>query len=116
MPTRARRQFTEEFKAEAVNLVRQSGKTIAQVARDLDLTDSALRNWVERSQHAGSPSSELSSAEYKELQQLRKEVRVLRMERELLKNPPEGLRSVEPETPRRAMAASVQKERPSAFW
>ena len=85
MPTRARRQFTEEFKAEAVTLVRQSGKTIAQVARDLDLTDSAPRNWVERSQHAGSPSSELSSAEYKELQQLRKEVRVLRMERELLK-------------------------------
>ncbi len=83
MPARARRQFTEECKAEAVTLVRQSGKTIAQVARNLDLTDSALRNWVERAQHAGNPSSELSSAEHKELQQLRKENRVLRMEREL---------------------------------
>lgn len=81
---RARRQCTEESEAEAVTRVRQSGQTIAQVARDLDLTDSARRNWVERAQHAGSPSSELSSAEHKELQQLRKENRVLRMERELL--------------------------------
>ena len=47
---------------------------------------------------------------------LRKENRELRMERELLQNHPEGFRSVEPETPRRAMAASVRKERPSAFW
>jgi transposase len=84
MPKRARRQFTQAFKDEAVTLVRQSGKTLSQVARDLDLTESALRNWVERAEPRGA-SSGTSDAEQKELQQLRKEVRVLRMERDLLK-------------------------------
>src|SRR5438552_18592581 len=45
---RPRRSFTEEFKAGAVRLVLDEGKTIPQVARDLDLTESALRTWVER--------------------------------------------------------------------
>lgn len=44
---RARRSFTDEFKAGAVRLVLEEGKTIPQVARDLDLTESALRTWVE---------------------------------------------------------------------
>ena len=83
MTARARRQFTLEFKAEAVSLVRSSGKKVSQIARELDLTDSALRNWVERAEHAG--GSDLSPSERQELQQLRKENRVLRMERELLK-------------------------------
>ena len=47
------------------------------------MTDSALRNWVERAEHTG--SSDLLPSERQELQQLRKENRVLRMERELLK-------------------------------
>ena len=45
---RQRRSFTDEFKASAVGLVLDEGKTIMQVARDLDLTASALRQWVER--------------------------------------------------------------------
>jgi transposase len=45
---RPRRSFTDEFKAGAVRLVLDEGKTIPQVARDLDLTQSALRTWVER--------------------------------------------------------------------
>jgi len=85
MPQRARRQFTDEYKAEAVNLVRTSGKTLSQVARDLDLTESALRLWVERAQRHPDPGSQLSPSERQELLQLRKENRVLRMERELLK-------------------------------
>ncbi len=85
MPKRARRQFTDEYKAEAVSLVRTSGKTLSQVARDLDLTESALRLWVERAQRGADPASELSPSERQELVQLRKENRVLRMERELLK-------------------------------
>lgn len=85
MPKRARRQFTDEYKAEAVNLVRTGGKNLAQVARDLDLTESALRTWVERAQSRAAPGSELSGTERQELLQLRKENRVLRMERELLK-------------------------------
>ena len=47
---RARRQFTDEFKAGAVRLVLDEGKTVAQVARDLDLTASALGGWVNASQ------------------------------------------------------------------
>ena len=47
-PKRMRRSFTDEFKAEAVKLVLDEGEAVAQVARDLDLTVSSLRNWVER--------------------------------------------------------------------
>ena len=43
---RKRRLFTPEFKAEAVRLVRDSGKTVAVVARELDLTATCLRDWV----------------------------------------------------------------------
>ena len=44
-PRRQRRRFTEEFRAGAVRLVLDEGKTAGQVARELDLTESALRNW-----------------------------------------------------------------------
>ena len=85
MPKRARRKFTDEYKAEAVSLVRTSGKTLPQVARDLDLTESTLRIWVQRGPQRHEPGSELSPSERQELVLLRKENRVLRMERELLK-------------------------------
>ena len=45
---RARRQFTEEFKAGVVRLVLDDGKTVGAVARDMDLTDTAVRAWVKR--------------------------------------------------------------------
>ncbi len=83
--TRARRQFTEEFRAGAVRLVLDEGKTVAQVARDLDLTPSALAGWVK---HARADSdggkSGLTSDERAELVRLRKELRVARMERDIL--------------------------------
>ncbi len=84
---RQRRSFTDEFRAGAVRLVLVEGKTIPQVARDLDLTQSALRTWVERAradQGKGKPGV-LTSAEKEELADLRKEVRTLRMERDILK-------------------------------
>jgi transposase len=84
---RARRSFTDEFKAEAVRLIENEGKTIPQVARDLDLTESALRQWVERARAdrgSGKPGM-LTTAEREELAKLRKENRELRMEREILK-------------------------------
>jgi len=49
MEKRKRRKFTPECKAETVRLVAESGKTIGEVARDLDLTESSLRNWVKQS-------------------------------------------------------------------
>jgi transposase len=83
---RARRQFTDEFKAGAVRLVLDEGKTVAQVARDLDLTPSALVGWVKqaRADRDGGKSG-LTTEERAELAKLRKEVRELKMERDLLK-------------------------------
>jgi transposase len=84
---RPRRKFTAEFKAGAVRLVLDEGKTVAEVARDLDLTDSALRKWVERAQtdRGKGKSGALTTAEREELARLRKENRRLLMERDILK-------------------------------
>jgi len=85
---RARRRFSEEFKAGAVALVLDEGKSVGAVARDLDLTESSLRNWVERAradQGKGKPGV-LTTAERDELTRLRKENRQLRLERDILKN------------------------------
>ncbi len=85
-PRRARRSFTDEFRAGAVRLVLEEEKTISQVARDLDLTESALRTWVERARaDLTHGKTGLTTEEREELRRLRKEVRQLRMEREILK-------------------------------
>lgn len=83
---RARRQFTDEFKAGAVRLVLDEGKTVAQVARDLDLTASALAGWVKqaRADRDGGKSG-LTTDERAELARLRKDNRELKLERDLLK-------------------------------
>lgn len=84
---RARRQFSEEFKASAVRLVLDEGKTVGAVARDLDLTETALREWVKRAQADRTKGrTGLTTAEREELARLRKENRQLRLEREILKN------------------------------
>ena len=86
---RARRSFTEEFKAGAVRLVLEEGKSVGAAARDLDLTESSLRNWVEQARAdrgTGKPGA-LTSDERAELGRLRKDVRELRMERDVLKRP-----------------------------
>ncbi len=83
---RPRRSFTDEFKTGAVRLVLDEGKTIPQVARDLDLTESALRGWVERARADRSKGKTgLTTAEREELAKLRKQVRELTMERDILK-------------------------------
>ena len=84
---RHRRRFTKEFKADAVELVRKSGKSIGEVARDLDLTESSLRAWVKQAEiNAGrGPAGALTSEEREELRTLRREVKTLRMERDFLK-------------------------------
>jgi transposase len=85
---RARRAFSDEFKAEAVRLCKVGDRTITQVAADLDLTETALREWVKRADtDAGSgPPGALTSDERTELAQLRRENNRLLMEREILKN------------------------------
>ena len=85
-PRRRRRQFDDDFKAQAVRLVLDEGKSIPSVARDLDLTESSLRKWVEQSRADRSlGKTGLTTAEREELARLRKEVRVLREEREILR-------------------------------
>ena len=85
--TRKRRQFTAEFKAEAVRLCKVGDRSIGQVARDLDLTETALREWVRRADiDAGEgPDGALTTSEREELAALRRENRRLLMEREILK-------------------------------
>lgn len=83
---RPRRAFTDEFKSGAVRLVLDEGKTVSQVARDLDLTASALRTWVDRARaDRSNGKTGLTTDERLELSRLRKENRELKQERELLK-------------------------------
>jgi transposase len=83
---RSRRSFTDEFKAGAIRLVLEDGKTVGAAARDLDLTESSLRNWVEQARADRSKGKTgLTSAEREELTRLRKELRVVQEEREILK-------------------------------
>ena len=83
---RTRRSFTEEYKASAVRLVLDEGKAVAAAARDLGLTESSLRNWVEQARADRTKGKTgLTTAEREELTRLRKDVRELRMERDVLK-------------------------------
>ena len=83
---RARRQYTDEFRAGAVRLVLEEGKKIADVARDLDLTPSALSLWVRRARadRTGGKTG-ITTDERAELAAMRKELRVVKMERDILK-------------------------------
>ena len=82
---RARRQFTDEFKAGAVRLVLDEGRTVGAVARELDLTETAFRHWVEQARADRSAGKTgVTSAEREELARLRRENRQLRMDREIL--------------------------------
>jgi transposase len=83
---RTRRSFTEDDKTGAVRLVLDEGKTVAAAARDLGLTESSLRNWVEQARADRTEGKTgLTTAEREELTRLRKDVRELRMERDVLK-------------------------------
>jgi transposase len=84
---RARRRFDDDFKAQAVRLVLDEGSSVGAVARDLDLTETALREWVRRARADRTKGrTGLTTAEREELARLRKENRQLRLEREILKN------------------------------
>lgn len=84
---RPRRVFTAEFKAEAVRLVRSSGKSVSQVARDLGLERHSLSQWLKQAEvDAGrGPEGALTTEERAELAALRKENRQLKEDREILK-------------------------------
>jgi transposase len=85
MTARSRRFFTPEFKARTVELIRTSGKSVGEVCRDLDLTETAVRRWVTQADIDAGRRDGLTTAEREELTRLRRENRVLREERDILK-------------------------------
>ena len=104
---RRRRVFTDEFKAGAAGRVLDEGKTIAQVARDLDLVASVLRTWVVRTRaDRDGGKSGLTAEERTELAQNRHELRVTRIERDILRKSRGLLREGE-----RARFAFIQTEK-----
>jgi len=82
---KTRRQFSKQFKAETVALIRSSGRSVPQVCRDLDLAESGVRRWLAQAEIEEGRREGLTTAEREELTKLRKEVRVLREERDILK-------------------------------
>jgi transposase len=83
-----RRQFSREFKLEAVRLVKERGVAVAQAARDLDVHENVLRKWIR--EFAGDPQQAfpgkgVMKPEQAEIERLRKEVAKLKMERDILK-------------------------------
>ncbi len=84
-PHRQRRAFTAEYKAEVVALCRKGDKGIGAIARDLDIAESVVRRWVAQAEIDRGEREGLTTAERAELAQLRRENRVLREERDILK-------------------------------
>jgi len=82
---RTRPPYPEQFRREAVELVRKSGRPVSEIAKDLGVTEQSLRNWVRQADVDAGRAHGLCSEEKEELRRLRREVRVLREEREILK-------------------------------
>ena len=80
-----RRKFSPQFKAEAVQMVLETGKPIAEVARDLGINEGTLGNWVLKAREAREGTEGLSRGDIEELKRLRAENAELRMERDVLK-------------------------------
>jgi transposase len=82
---RAKPRYPPQFKAEAVQLVRSSGRSISQIAKDLGVSGNSLRTWVKQSEIDQGEREGLTSDEREELRRLRRENKVLKQEREFLK-------------------------------
>ena len=82
---RSRPPYPDEFKAEAIRLVKTSGDPIRQIAKDLGVSDQTLRNWVKQDDVDAGRKAGLTSDERARLRELEKENRKLREEREILR-------------------------------
>lgn len=82
---RQRRAFTPEFKTEVVALVRQGERSLPAICREMDLSETAVRRWAEQAAVDAGDKDGLTTEEREELRRLRRENRVLRDERDILK-------------------------------
>lgn len=80
-----RKKYDREFREGAVRIVEETGKPIAQVARDLGVNEGTLGNWVQRAREAREGRGEMSRDDLEELKRVRAENAELRMERDVLK-------------------------------
>jgi transposase len=87
MGRRKRPTYTSEFKAEAARVARQGGKPVAEAAKDMGVSETALRRWMEQAEidEGNGPAGALTTAERQELTRLRRELRQVTMERDFLK-------------------------------
>jgi len=85
--TRKTPYYTSEFKAEAVRMARENGKPVRHTARDIGISETALRNWIKQVviDEGKGPTGALTTEEKEELVRLRREMRQLKMERDFLK-------------------------------
>jgi transposase len=84
MEKRSRRKFTKEFKTETVGLISRSGKSIAEVCREMGLPESSVHRWLAQADIDTGQRDGLTTAERDELSRLRRELRVVREERDVL--------------------------------
>ena len=82
---RPRRTFTAEYKAEVVTLYRTTEKSVTEIARELDLTASAVARWVKQAEVDAGERKGITTSQMEELARLQRENRILREEREILK-------------------------------
>ncbi len=85
---KAKKVYTTEFKREALNLVESSGKPLAQIARELGISDNTLQGWKQQMREHGQdafPGSGHQTPSEEEMRQLRRENEILRQERDILK-------------------------------
>ena len=81
-----RRKYTAEYREHAIELVRETDRPIAEIARDLGMNEGTLANWVNKArQDESEEETPLSSSERAELEQLRADYNTVRMERDFLK-------------------------------
>lgn len=83
MARRRRVRYSSEFKVEAIRLARTTNESVSKIARDLGISEPTLRGWLEAARPT--PAEPLTTSERTELAELRREVRQLREERDILK-------------------------------